>query len=107
MEYKKDINTDLVKKSNILLENRKKVSITGVFEVLSFDEETVLLNTVLKKLEIVGTGLKISKLDLKNGEVNITGNINECKYLDDKKVKNEKKKFNIVKKILGKNQWYI
>ena len=51
MDYKKE-NSDLIKKSNVFLENRKKVSITGVFEVLSFDEDKVLLNTVLKKLEI-------------------------------------------------------
>lgn len=105
MEYKKDNTTELIKKSNILLENRKNISITGVFEVLSFDEEKVTLNTVLKKLEIIGNNLKISKLDLKNGEISITGNINECKYLDDKKFKGDKNKLGIVKKILGKNKW--
>lgn len=105
MEYKIEDGKDIKNKSNILLENRKKISITGVFEVLSFDEECVLLSTVLKKLEIVGSNLKISKLDLKNGEVSIMGNINECKYLDDKKSKDRKKhKVNIVKRILGKNQ---
>lgn len=105
MEYKKESEKDITKKSNILLENRKKISINGVFEVLSFDEECVVLNTVLKKLEIVGNNLKISKLDLKNGEVSIMGNINECKYLDDKKAKGEKKnKLNIVKKMLGKDK---
>lgn len=104
MEYKKDNTTELIKKSTVVLENRKNISITGVFEVLSFDEEKVTLNTVLQKLEIVGNNLKISKLDLKNGEINITGNINECKYLGDKKFKADKSKIGIVKKILGKNK---
>lgn len=104
MEHKKDNPTELTKKSNILLENRRNISISGVFEVLSFDDEKVTLNTVLKKLEIIGNNLKISKLDLKNGEISITGNINECRYLDDKKVKSEKSKFSLVKKLLGKNK---
>ena len=99
MDYKKE-NSDLIKKSNVFLENRKKVSITGVFEVLSFDEDKVLLNTVLKKLEIEGNNLKISKLDLKNGEVSISGSIHECKYLEDTKQK--KVKTNVFKKFLGK-----
>ena len=86
MENKND-NPEFVKKSNILVEDRKKMSVNGVFEVLSFDDEKVVLNTTLKKLEIIGNNLKISRLDLKNGEVNITGNINELKYLNDTKVR--------------------
>ncbi len=103
MDYKKDVEKDLTKKSNILLENRKKASITGVFEVISFDEESITLSTVLKKLEIIGSSLKISKLDLKNGEVSVMGNISELRYLDDRKTKGDKKsKKNIMKRILGK-----
>ena len=102
MENKND-NPEFVKKSNILVEDRKKMSVNGVFEVLSFDDEKVVLNTTLKKLEIIGNNLKISRLDLKNGEVNITGNINELKYLNDTKSKEEKPNF--IKKILGKKWW--
>lgn len=93
-------NVELSKKSNIILENRKMVGITGVFEVVSFDEEKVLLNTVLKKLEVIGKNLKISKLDVKNGEVSISGDISGFKYLEDAKVKNNKG--NVIKKFLGK-----
>ncbi len=100
MENKKVNNES--KKSNIFLENRKSIEITGVFEVLGFDEEKVLLNTVLKKLEICGNNLKICKLDLKNGEVNITGNINECKYLDN--TKKRKSRIRFLKRILNREK---
>lgn len=100
MEYKKDNNE--AKKSNVFLENRKSVEITGVFEVLGFDEEKVLLNTVLKKLEVSGSNLKICKLDLKNGEVSITGNINECRYLEN--TKKRKNRIRFLKKILNREK---
>ena len=99
MDHKKNIN-ESIKKSSIYIEDRKKVNITGVIEVLAFDEEKVLLNTLLKKLEIVGNNLKICNLDIKNGEVSISGNIHECKYLGDKKTKNTNNK--LFKKIIGK-----
>lgn len=93
-------NIELSKKSNIFLENRKTVGITGVFEVISFDEEKVLLNTVLNKLEVMGKNLKISKLDVKNGEVSISGDISGFKYLEDAKYKATKS--GVIKKFLGK-----
>lgn len=99
MDNKKE-SAELSKKSNIFLENRKMVSITGVFEVVSFDDEKVLLNTILKKLEVIGKNLKISKLDVKNGEVSILGDISGIKYLEDAKLKNNKN--GVIKKILGK-----
>lgn len=79
MDIKKEINTD-DKKSNLFIENRKKVSITGVLEVLSFDDEKIMLNTVLGGLVIKGTKLKMNKLDVQNGDVIIVGNINSCVY---------------------------
>lgn len=99
MDNKKD-NVEVVRKGNIFLEDRKNLSVTGVFEIIAFDEERVVLNTVFKKLEITGQDLKVSKLDIKNGEVNITGKVKGCIYLDD--VKDKKSKSKILKKLLGR-----
>ncbi len=88
------------KKSNLLLENRSKVNVSGVYEVVSFNETKVTLNTVLKKLEISGNNLKISKLDLKNGEVVISGNINQLRYLDGSEKRSSR--LGVMKKIVGK-----
>ena len=99
MDQKNNIS-DSIRKSSVCIEDRKKVNITGVIEVISFDEEKVLLNTVLKKLEVVGNNLKICNLDIKNGEVSISGMIHECKYLGDKKIKTTHSKF--LNKIIGK-----
>ncbi|MDT8715747.1 sporulation protein YabP [Clostridium sp. 19966] len=79
MELKKEIKVE-EKKSNLTLENRKKLFLTGVAEVISFNEEKILLNTSLGMLAIKGVGLKMNKLDVQNGEVMISGTIDSCIY---------------------------
>ena len=56
MEVKKEVRIE-EKKSNITLENRKRLFLTGVMEVISFNEEKILLNTSLGMLTIKGSGL--------------------------------------------------
>ncbi|NLZ48344.1 MAG: sporulation protein YabP [Clostridiales bacterium] len=62
------------------LENRKKLFLTGVMEVISFNEEKILLNTSLGVLTIKGSGLKMNKLDVQNGEVMIIGMVDSFAY---------------------------
>ncbi|MDS0525299.1 sporulation protein YabP [Clostridium sp. SHJSY1] len=83
-------------KSNLTLESRKKLTLTGVLEVINFDEEKILLNTKLGNLSIKGEGLKMNKLDVQNGDVIICGTIFAIIY-SGKNVK--KNKENIIKRI--------
>lgn len=76
-------------RSNIILENRKKLIITGVEEVISFDDEKILLNTKLGFLTVKGSELKMNKLDVQNGDVIIVGNLSSIVY-SSKEVKKEK-----------------
>ena len=72
---KKDISKIEENKGNLILENRKKLTLSGVVEVISFDEEKILLNTKLGALTIKGTELKMNKLDVQNGDVTIVGDV--------------------------------
>ena len=45
---------------SIIIENRKKLNISGVKDVLSFDDETLLLDTALGRLTVKGEGLQIT-----------------------------------------------
>lgn len=76
-------------RGNIILENRKKLTLTGVEEVISFDDEKILLNTKLGFLTIKGSELKMNKLDVQNGDVIIVGNLASIVY-SSKEVKKEK-----------------
>ncbi|SHJ70776.1 sporulation protein YabP [Clostridium amylolyticum] len=79
MEVKKEVKLE-EKKSNLALESRKKLSLNGVIEVISFDEEKILLNTCLGMLTVKGQGLKMNKLDVQNGDILIVGNIDSFVY---------------------------
>lgn len=67
-------------KSNLALENRKRLILSGVIEVISFDEQKIDLTTNLGNLTIKGEELKMNKLDVQNGDVIITGNIASIVY---------------------------
>lgn len=83
-------------KSNIILENRKKLTLTGAEEVISFDDEKILLNTKLGFLTIKGSELKMNKLDVQNGDLIIVGNISSIVY-SGKELKREKE--NIISRL--------
>lgn len=84
------------KKSSLNLENRKKLVITGIIEVISFNEDHISLNTNLGMLDVKGTSLKMNKLDVQNGQVIIIGSIDSCIYTNSKP---KKKKRNIISKM--------
>ncbi|EJO5347468.1 sporulation protein YabP [Clostridium botulinum] len=80
MEKKELKNDDKI--SNLNLESRKKLILSGVNEVISFNEEEIMLKTTLGDLDIKGSNLKMNKLDVQNGDVIIVGTINSCVYLN-------------------------
>lgn len=84
MEQNKDFNLEN-KKSYITLENRRKMTLNGVSEILSFNEEQILITTVLGDMDIRGEELKMTKLDVENGDVIVTGKISYIVYTSDEK----------------------
>lgn len=85
---KKDIKYE-DRKSNLSLENRKKLILSGVKEVISFNDTEIILNTNLGNLDIKGENLKMNKLDVQNGDVVIVGVITACIYEDNEIKKNK------------------
>ena len=63
----------LSKPQNIILENCKHLVLSGVNEVLSFDEEALSLDTELGRLEIRGNGLHIISFDTALGDMIVDG----------------------------------
>lgn len=67
---------------NIYLENRGTMSVTGVTDIESFDETTVVLYTDLGLLLVRGEGLHISRIDLESGELSLDGEVQGISYED-------------------------
>ena len=67
-------------KHRLSLDQRRECKITGVAEVHSFDENTVLLETVDGVLTIKGSGLHVSRLNLEKGEADVDGRVDSLSY---------------------------
>ena len=67
---------------NLILEERGNLTITGVEDVDSFDEETVVVYTGLGELTVRGSGLHINKIDVEAGELSLEGQIDSLSYAD-------------------------
>ena len=59
----------------LTLTERKHMAMTGVTEVISFDENTVALKTALGLLTVHGQGLQLKNLSLEGGQVAVEGTI--------------------------------
>lgn len=69
---------------HIILENRNFLTISGVSDIDSFNEEMAVLFTELGELTIRGTDLHMNKLNVDTGELNIEGEIHTMIYSDDR-----------------------
>lgn len=64
----------------LVLNDRKKLVLTGTAEVLSFDENAVVLKTELGTLTIQGQQLHLKTLSPENGQVALDGQISALIY---------------------------
>ncbi|MDQ5983803.1 MAG: Spore protein YabP [Eubacteriales bacterium SKADARSKE-1] len=70
----------------LILKDRQALSITGVLDVDSFDEQTVVAYTDQGELTIKGAGLHIIKINLDNGDLSLDGQISSLAYSEGKHV---------------------
>lgn len=80
IEDKKQITSNSIQ--NVILENREKLTISGVLDVLSFDDQIVIVQTHLGLLTVKGEDLRISKLNIDSEEVIVDGTIGSMSYSD-------------------------
>lgn len=62
------------------LNERRQLTMTGVTEVVSFDEGAVILQTSLGTLIVQGRELQLKTLSLEGGQVAVDGNISALTY---------------------------
>ncbi len=68
---------------NIVLEGRRLLTVSGVSDVDSFDEETVVVFTELGELTVKGSDLHINKLSVDVGELTVEGDISALIYSEN------------------------
>lgn len=62
------------------LDRRQAAAVTGVEDVISFDEKEILLQTPYGRMTVKGEGLHVKRLDLEKGEADLEGQISGVLY---------------------------
>ena len=83
MESMKNMNAAMGTPHSLVVEDRKRLSVSGVTDVESFDEETVALATELRELLIHGYDLHINRIDVESGDLSLEGEIVSLTYTDN------------------------
>ena len=98
MESNLNENLKIEKEQLIVLSNKKNLSITGTNKIISLKPDLIQLDTNFGELIIVGDSLELIKLDNSTTRAEISGNIFELKYVE------QKVKENLFRKIF---KWYL
>lgn len=69
------------KKHTLMLDNRRRLVLSGAVEVNGFNEETISVKTTAGTLIIKGAGMHIDRLDLETGDVTVNGTVNSMQYI--------------------------
>lgn len=68
----------------LILDDRSKLTMTGVTEVVSFEENAVVLRTSLGMLVVHGRDLQLKTLSLDGGQVAVDGTVSALVYEEAK-----------------------
>lgn len=72
----------MTKMQNVILENRSKLNISGVLDVLNFDEQVITIDTELGILIVKGSNLRLNKFNLESTDLKVEGDIVSVVYND-------------------------
>lgn len=72
---------------SVIIESRKNLNISGVKDVISFDDETIQLNTAMGRITVKGEELKIIGFNTSTGELSVQGRINAVVYISDERMR--------------------
>ena len=67
---------------NLILEDRHRLTATGVLRMISCDDAGASMETGRGILSITGKGISVSALSLEKGEVHLVGEISEMVYTE-------------------------
>ena len=77
--------TQPLSEHKLTLHDRQKLTMTGVTEILSFDDTAVALQTQLGMLTVHGQQLQLKTLSVENGQVDVQGQIQALIYEENQK----------------------
>lgn len=68
----------------LAITNREKIAVSGVLQVLNYDDAEILLETTMGLLAIKGKNFNITNLSLETGSLEASGTVNNLNYSEGK-----------------------
>lgn len=81
-ETKKEQGEGSAKKHDVTVLSRRNVTLDGLEDIVSFDENCVVLRTVMGLLTVDGEDMRIVNMDVGSGELSVSGRICALFYED-------------------------
>ena len=72
---------------NVIIENRARMSLSGVTDVENFDDTEISLYTSMGDMAIRGKNLHVESVSIESGEMSITGEIKSLVWGDKDRTK--------------------
>lgn len=70
---------------SLTLDNRNRMSVSGVIDVAGFSEDKVEIITTMGKLSVRGRRLNVNTLNTDTGELKLTGEVRSMEYTQSRK----------------------
>lgn len=64
----------------VILSDRRVLTVTGVADVDTFDDTAAVLKTSLGQLTVKGTSLQVKRLNVETGDLSVEGQIDSLEY---------------------------
>lgn len=64
----------------LMMQDRRRVELNGVTEVISFDNKEIYLETIEGMMRFAGEELHVKRLTLERGEIELEGKVQEISY---------------------------
>lgn len=65
---------------SLQIDRRENITVAGVMDVISFDEESVIAETEMGIIIIKGANLHVKRINLESGELIVSGEIDGIAY---------------------------
>lgn len=75
-----ELVSDFKRGHKLTMQGRENLKISGVEDVISFDDNQIILETTKGRMTIKGEGLHVRSLNLEKGEVDVDGKIDQIQY---------------------------
>ncbi len=73
---------EIIREHKVCIDGRKKLLVTAVEDVESFDDEKIVILCDMGTMTVTGEDFKINKLNVEDGELIIEGEVDEVLYSD-------------------------